>query len=129
MNARSMLRALGVALIIGGAMLLGLAILNEEASVALIFIIPVIYGVGPLAAAAVLLVFIGISLVMLSVTLRMANEQGSDAEPSKKREFGGVVLIGPVPIVFGSARTFRWTWALAALSLVVLLLFLFILLR
>jgi uncharacterized protein (TIGR00304 family) len=49
-----------------------------------------------------------------------------------KREFGGVVLIGPIPIVFGSARALRGTWALAALgvlSLLVLLLFLFILLR
>jgi uncharacterized protein (TIGR00304 family) len=138
MIARSALRALGVVLIVAGAVLLGLAILNGDVTVALIVIIPVIYGVGPLAVLAVLMLFAGITTLLLSAASLEREEDGSNAEevsddrPSTKREFGGVILIGPIPIVFGSARALRGTWALAvvaALSLIVLLLFLFILLR
>jgi uncharacterized protein (TIGR00304 family) len=132
MIARSVLRALAVVLIVAGAVLLGLAILNGDVTVAVIVIVPVIYGVGPLAVLAVLMLFAGITMLLLSAAPLMTKEEVADDGPATKKEFGGIVLIGPIPIVFGSARALRGTWALAALaalSLIVLLLFLFILLR
>jgi uncharacterized protein (TIGR00304 family) len=122
---------LGAGLLVLGIVVLLVAIAEGEASVALVVIIPVIYGGGALLVLAVLLIFAGFLLLSASFARRAPREEGP-TENETKREFGGVVLIGPIPIVFGSARALRGTWALvalAALSLIVLLLFLFILLR
>jgi uncharacterized protein (TIGR00304 family) len=131
------LRAIGLALIVSGLLALVLAVVLGEADVVLFVIIPVIYGGGPLGALAILVIFAGVVVLFLSYAAAppVAEDGPADDRPEgsgTKREFGGVVLIGPIPIVFGSARSLRGSWALAimaALTIVVLMLFLFILLR
>lgn len=122
---------LGASLLVLGIAVLLVALAEGEANVALIVIIPVVYGGGPLLVLAILFIFAGFLLLSFAFAHRVERE-GPPTDDEVKREFGGVVLIGPIPIVFGSARALRGTWALAALaalSLLVLLLFLFILLR
>jgi uncharacterized protein (TIGR00304 family) len=137
MTARStLLKILGTALIVAGAALLVLAIVQGDAEVALVVIIPVIYGTGLLPALAILLVFAGIVALFMSFVPTASpererpHEENMDRKEDKK--FGGVVLIGPIPIVFGSWKKLRGSWiliALSLLSLIILIIFLMALLR
>lgn len=64
-----------------------------------------------LASLAMLLIFVGLLLVMLSIALPRGEASG-----------GGLVLIGPFPIVFGtSARAVKLLLVLAALLLALFL--------
>jgi uncharacterized protein (TIGR00304 family) len=134
MERRTVMRAAGLYLLLVGILLLALAIASGEAKVALVLIIPIIYGSGALAAGGILLIFAGIVLMSLSYfTFAAPAEEPSDAhhEPTKK-EYGGVILIGPIPIVFGSARSLkgsRLLLALAVISLIILILYLIIFFR
>ncbi|ACB39261.1 TIGR00304 family membrane protein [Pyrobaculum neutrophilum] len=66
-----------------------------------------------------LLIFLGFILIILA-TLRVAKEE------ARRAEAGGVIIVGPVPIVFGtSQRAAAITMVLAVvLTLLALLLFL-----
>jgi uncharacterized protein (TIGR00304 family) len=128
------LRAVGALLITGGALLLLWALATGQASIALVVIIPIIYGTGPLVALSILMVFAGIVLVFMSMVVagppdegtgEGASHQGED-RTEVRREWGGVVLLGPVPIVFGSAGALkdrRVLMALSVMSLIILVLF------
>lgn len=131
MNRSKRFGLLGASLLVLGIAVLLVALAEGDASVALVVIIPIVYGGGALLVLAILLIFAGFLLLSLSSVQRVRQE-GPPADNEVKKEFGGVVLIGPIPIVFGSARALRGTWAmaaLAALSLIILLLFLLIVLR
>jgi uncharacterized protein (TIGR00304 family) len=128
------LRAVGALLMAGGALLLLWALATGQASIALVVIIPIIYGTGPLVALSVMLVFAGIVLLFMSSVVPTPRDDGPGESSSDqaedraqvKREWGGVVLIGPVPIVFGSAgalRDRRVLLALSVMSLIILMLF------
>jgi uncharacterized protein (TIGR00304 family) len=90
------------------------AIIIGELKVAIFIVFPVLYGMGLMAAAAILLLFVGI--IMLFASAAPPNPYGKEegttnAEPDpyddregKKTKFGGVVLIGPIPIIFGTDR-------------------------
>lgn len=76
---------------------------------------------------ALLLIFAGFFLIVLGLLLSALRGSGGEG----RVEAGGVVLIGPVPVVFGtSERIARITLILAvALTALALLLFLLPLLR
>jgi len=132
---RSTLRAGGLALLIGGIAALAWALLSGEAEIALVLIFPVIYGAGGIAALGILMLFAGLVLLSLSLSFAASREESAGqrcAGPEERREFGGVVLIGPIPIVFGSARALKGSRALIALAIlstIALVLFLLTLLR
>ncbi|MFO8110014.1 MAG: DUF131 domain-containing protein [Thermoplasmata archaeon] len=79
-----------------GIILVVTALLQGEASVALLLFIPILYGGGWLLG-------LGILLIMSSIVLwffMLSQEETRSAKGESK--YGGVVFIGPVPIVFGS---------------------------
>lgn len=103
---------------------IGYAAAQGELRVALVFIFPVFYGEGPWAFAAILLVFAAglgwfFSLVGRGRPVREAPEPSSERRsPAGERRHGGIVMIGPLPIVWGSDR--GMTRIVVAVALVLL---------
>lgn len=126
------MRLSGVLLILTGIVLMAWAALEGQASFALVLVIPVLYGTGPLAAVAGLAIFSGVVLVFLSFIRAAEGAEAEETPEGVKKEWGGVILIGPIPIVIGSAGMLKGRRAiilLAVLSMLVLALFLFTFLR
>jgi uncharacterized protein (TIGR00304 family) len=117
------LRYLGIALMAIGAMALIAAVATGEAQFALVVIVPIIYGSGALVGGAILAIFAGVLLLFLSLSPHDPGAEGKPDEgaPRAKSEWGGVILIGPVPIIFGSAGQLRDPRVLAILVIVSLL--------
>ena len=119
-----LLMALGVAFF-------SLSFLSGSGGVALFFVFPVFYSTGLYGALGMFLIFVGFFILFLA-PFYYANdtyEGMSDHTtfPHEENEkgsahFGGVILIGPIPIVFGSDKNY----ALYAL-LITLLILVFIL--
>lgn len=53
---------------------------------------------GTLILTGIILIFVGFFLVFLGTMLSAVSSEGTDVES------GGVIMIGPIPIVFGSQR-------------------------
>lgn len=119
-----------VALLVTSAVVIALSVAEGGANVAIFGIIPVISGSSALFFLGVVLLFVG----FLSVPFALATEweeepaparpgpapplpANTEASPPSRGGFGGVVLIGPFPILFGSwkgiSRQARWALALA----------------
>lgn len=100
----------GPAVLLTGLVALGWAIARGEASAYLIFIVPAVVGTGPLAFLGILLVFLGFFLTFFlwsasavpPIVGPMETPPGPPPETAKPRRWGGVVFLGPVPLVFGS---------------------------
>ncbi|HYY47345.1 MAG TPA: DUF131 domain-containing protein [Thermoplasmata archaeon] len=106
---------LGPALLVAGLLTLALAISRGEATVYLIVIIPAVVGTGPLALLGILLVFAGFFLTFFLGFVGPAPPLASGppipatpttpeatSPPAPTRRWGGVVFLGPFPLVFGS---------------------------
>ncbi len=114
------LRSLSYLLFLSGIFIIILAVIKGEASIALFLIFPVIYGSGVLTILGILLIMLGVFLLFLSpfsyesikgapispmeYEYQEPNEKIGGEEIEKKAKFGGVVMIGPIPIVFGSDK-------------------------
>ncbi|MGC8557914.1 MAG: TIGR00304 family membrane protein [Nitrososphaeria archaeon] len=64
------------------------------------------------------LIFIGMLIVMLATIVRL-QEIGDD---NKETKFGGVIMIGPIPIAFGNSR--RLLQFLLAIVIVIFIIYL-----
>lgn len=126
-NWRGLL-GIGLLMLIGGIALLGWAISSGDAEFYLFLIFPVVTGAGPVFAAGAVLLMIGIIGTFMGLSLRaaegMAEEygqapqrtdppgqtaQGSPPAAQGGPQFGGVIFLGPIPIVFGKGqRTSKW---------------------
>jgi uncharacterized protein (TIGR00304 family) len=100
----------GPAVLIVGLATLALAVARGEASLYLIVVIPAVVGTGPVAFLGILLVFAGFFLTSFLWSIgapRPAPEPDQvpavtpPAAPSTRR-WGGIVFLGPIPLVFGS---------------------------
>ena len=95
-----------VALLAAGAALVALAVAEGGAHVALVVIVPVVFGSSLAFLAGVLLLVAGV------FSLPVALDVGEDTEPTEPSAgraptgggTGGLVLIGPVPIFVGTWR-------------------------
>lgn len=105
---------LPIALFIGGMALIGASVASGEADISLVVIFPVFSGTGGVF-------LLGVSLVVLSLligfvfmamgqmeAMEFQRQAGGDVArpgnyPKSETKVGGVVLIGPVPIAFGSS--------------------------
>lgn len=79
------------------------------------FIFPIIYGSGLYAGLAILALILSFFIIILSLF---------DFKDLKKIDIGGVVLIGPVPIVFGNSKIMVLMSIIVALIIIFLILFL-----
>ena len=105
---------LPVALFMGGMALIGASVASGEAEMSLVVIFPVFSGSGGVF-------LLGVSLVVLSLLMGFAfmamgqmetagyqRQAGEDVmrpggSHGRETKVGGVVLVGPVPIAFGSS--------------------------
>ncbi|MGC9153035.1 MAG: TIGR00304 family membrane protein [Vulcanisaeta sp.] len=87
------------------------------------------YIISMAIALSVILMFIGILLIILDVVRSHREEGNEEKEREEKRKtgVGGVVLIGPVPIVFGNDPSII-KWAIILTIIVVVLFVVFALL-
>jgi uncharacterized protein (TIGR00304 family) len=107
------LRALGLVLLAIGILTTVLGIITGDVQVGLaLFFIPVLQSTTSLGGIAIVLIFIGIVIIILDSIYSVRNQgyqiegaaETSPAGRTDKPEMGGVVLIGPIPIVFGTSN-------------------------
>lgn len=123
------LRLAALASLLAGLALLGYAVVEGEARVGLFLIFPYLVGTGGKAALGMLLLFGAAVMWAHSATRGTAPPAGEllggDAPPGEARVerrsgSGGVVLLGPIPIVWGSDRRIL-PWMVAAGAALLLL--------
>ncbi len=92
-----------IGLIVVGLALVALAVADGGASLALVVVLPVLYGRSLEFVAGVLLFVAGLFALPLAFgpVAPVEAEPEEDASPSSGGS-GGLVLIGPVPILWGS---------------------------
>ena len=97
-----------------GLACIAVAVAEGEAEVSLLLIFPVFSGSSALFMLGTLLIvlsfFVGFAMLAMGQKElgRFQRELGQPVEqrqPQKETKYGGVVLVGPVPIAFGSDRT------------------------
>src|SRR2546429_535052 len=109
------IRLVGPGILLTGLVALAWAVARGEASVYLIFVVPAVVGTGPLAFLGILLVFLGFFLTFFLWTTGAPpsaigrppiespeTEAIAPLKATKARRWGGVVFLGPIPLVFGS---------------------------
>ncbi|MEK6987203.1 MAG: DUF131 domain-containing protein [Candidatus Thermoplasmatota archaeon] len=113
-------RFLGPVLFVGGVAALAVAFLQDQATLNLFLVFPVITALGPWAFLGVLLVAAGFASFLFSWPLREETLPEPPQAPAatvppgvsptaSSRRWGGVVFLGPIPIVFGSdAKVTQW---------------------
>jgi uncharacterized protein (TIGR00304 family) len=135
------LLAASILLLVIGAAAIAKALGDGDAELSLVLVFPVISGSGGTFALGAVSLFAGVLLLFLSGSLLLAERQmgmgprvtrpaEADARevrvpgPAGGSGFGGVVFIGPIPIVFGSGSFGgRLMLAMAVLATVLLVLF------
>ncbi|MGQ0798345.1 MAG: TIGR00304 family membrane protein [Methanobacteriota archaeon] len=121
------IRLLGPALFAAGIVVVTVAVARGEASLLVVLVVPVVQATGGLGALGILLLVVGFVASFFALSFRTEPEADnvrtaapSEAVPppaaTRARRWGGVVFLGPVPIVFGSDA--RMTRAMLLLGLV-----------
>ncbi len=114
-------RWLGPVLLVAGVAALAVGFLQGQASLNLFVIFPVITATGGWSALGIVLLIAGFfSLFLTWPSVAPAppptvgepltpSTPAEPAPPAATRRWGGVVFLGPVPVVFGSdAKVARW---------------------
>lgn len=127
---------MGLIMITSSALLLICSAISGDLEFKLIFIIPVIAGSGLLPALGGILLFFGMMSLFLSFMIshdapndgvRVRDIEPWQTEKERERWFGGVILIGPFPIVLGSDRGIAlWVVVIAIICLIAISLSLFL---
>ena len=113
-------RLLGPALLLAGVAALAVGFAQGEASFSLFVIFPVITATGAWSALGIVLLIAGFFSLFLTwpsgttaepppPIAPAAGASPASPAPTHPRRWGGVVFLGPVPVVFGSdAKIARW---------------------
>lgn len=128
---------LGASLLLAGMILTVYAIVAGEMRVGLVlFVIPYLYGSGPIGVFAVILIILGLLVLITAPFIRASRRSASQAPQAPleegervRKEFGSVVLIGPVPIVFGSSNRSALLALVVAAMVIMALTLVFLFLR
>jgi len=106
------LRILSIFLIFISIIFIFIGIINKYIEVGLFLIFPFMVGSGIYAALSFIIMFIGLFLFFLSFIydfenverIEIKNYENVDIDKNKKTEYGGIILIGPIPIIFGNSE-------------------------
>ena len=140
-EAVRLVHALAPAVFIAGVAALILALLQNEATLSLFVIFPVVTATGAWAFLGILLMIASVFVFFFTWTPTMATERipatpGSTSPPpapsvaASGRRWGGVVFLGPIPVVFGSdQKVTQWMLILGVVLFVALLVLTIIALR
>lgn len=130
-------RLAGPVLFVAGAAALAVGFLQNEATLSVVVIIPVITATGAWAFLGIVLMMAGVFVFFLTWSgatealsevpppVQVTPSAPAPAQPSAtRRRWGGVVFLGPIPIVFGSdQKVTRWMLLVGVLLFVALLVF------
>jgi uncharacterized protein (TIGR00304 family) len=126
-----------IVLFVGGIALISLAVASGEADVSLFLIFPVFSGSSALFVLGTVLILLsfvaGFAFLALGQhelvvsSLPWADKTAGGGEPQTKTKYGGVVLIGPIPVAFGSDKKIAWTMLAVGIAVAVALLVLILL--
>ncbi len=124
---------LSACLIISGIVIFGLSLIRGEGGIFLFFVFPVFYSTSLLGGFGIFLIFVGIFILFFMPffsSFPRFSEPPNEVEHvhhdnEKRSHYGGVVLIGPIPIIFGSDKHIAFYMIIAAISML-LALYLFI---
>jgi uncharacterized protein (TIGR00304 family) len=116
---------LSLVFFICGVVIFAIGVLSGEVETGFVVVFPFLVGSGIHAFLGFICVFIAILLFMFGFvgivadTSSLKVEEDNEHYPQKKTSVkgGGVVLIGPIPIVFGSS----WKIAVIMIVLVIIL--------
>jgi uncharacterized protein (TIGR00304 family) len=131
----SRLRLIALLLVLVGAVGVIYCVLVGEIQVGLLFfVLPYLYGGTALGALSILAVVAGVVLLFVDRVRRSVPEARESpmqgAAPTRpKSEWGGVIIVGPVPIIFGSAPRITLIALAIAAALLTAVLILFLLVR
>ena len=124
---------LSLACFVAAIALLVASVLTGEGSFALFLIFPVIMGWGPIAAAGAAMLLLAILFAFIAVWRAGEIAAGGQPEtpigsaaPASERRFGGVVMIGPIPIAFGSDKKTAKTMMFIGIALFIILVLAFL---
>lgn len=127
---------LALATFVGGVALLAYSVATGGSQVHLVLIFPVVTGGGALGLAGIGLIFLAMFLGFLSFARLptasppdepSAQAPAAPATSTRPAKFGGVVFLGPIPIVFGSSPRISKIMLAAGLVMTILLLAFFLL--
>jgi len=102
-----------IAVFVSGIACIAAAVVDGEAEVRLFLIFPVFSGSSWLFILGTLFIvlsfFVGFAMIATGGTEADRSQPGSVEPPSpattrRKTTFGGVVMVGPIPIVFASSK-------------------------
>jgi uncharacterized membrane protein len=126
-------RLAGPVVFLAGAVSLAWGFLQNQASLSLFVIFPVITATGPWAILGIILLVAGFFLAIVTWSTPMESSPSASPPTSaypgappppaaSPRRWGGVIFLGPVPVVFGSdQKVTRWMLILGAVLFVALL--------
>ena len=121
-------------LAICGLVLIGYSVASGEGTASVVLFIPVFHGSGLFAFFGVLCIMAAIILVFLGFAAHASEPEGFEGQqarhqtgPKTQRTIkgGGVVLIGPIPIIFGSDAKTAAILIILALVLIITVALLF----
>ncbi len=128
---------LGPVLFVVGAVVLAVGVLRGEATLSLFLIFPVVTASGAWGFLGILLMIAGVFLFFLAwsrvpepvdetvpTAPRGPPSPSAAAPPEPRRRWGGVVFLGPIPVVFGSnQKVAKWMLLVGVLLFVGLVVF------
>jgi len=118
-------RSLALLCLLSALGLFGYAASTGEASVGIFFIVPYIVGSGLASFLGMLFIMAALILFMLSFSVPPYQSNNAGQISHRKSGFGGVILIGPVPIIFGSDIKMTILSAILSIFIVLVLFWLF----
>ncbi len=113
-------------LFILGIALLLIAFIEGEAEAGIFLIFPFIAGSGILSFFGMLLIFLSFILFIFSFSLKSEMQEALIPEKIEKKT-GGIVFIGPIPVIFSSDVTIAKILIIVATTILFLFLLLFLL--
>ncbi len=120
--ARRLLLSYGpFGLFAAGLAMVAAAVLAGDAEVDLVVIIPVVSGSGPMMLSGVALIVLGFLAGFAALATGGTWEEGRPLPENRndkdrpQARYGGLVMIGPIPIAFGSDRTLTIVMMLAGM--------------
>ncbi|MBS3816105.1 MAG: DUF131 domain-containing protein [Candidatus Thermoplasmatota archaeon] len=122
-----------ILVLFSGILFVLLGVIEGDATITLLFFIPVISGSGIYLLIGVLLIFLSFILFFVLSTVGYSSERSGKveerrpAEKTSKKEskYGGVIFIGPIPIVFGKDKSIAKKMMYIGLGIAVVLLILY----
>ncbi|MEM2839681.1 MAG: DUF131 domain-containing protein [Thermoplasmata archaeon] len=102
------LSVISAVLFLSAIAMIAISVIAGESEFGLFIIFPFVIGSGPIAAAGAILLFFAVLLAFISFATRLPKSDEFQAPQTQntvsgfEKRYGGVVMIGPVPIAFGS---------------------------